>query len=199
MFCVFVLIWGKCFADRIWVKNKSGLFNSEFQVKCWNVEIVTYFHSVLLFLAWFCFPITFLLQCHVFTGMVNLEMPVIYYRLQCVKSVCIGSFSGPYFPGCGLKTERNGVSLCIHSESGKYGPEKLRIRTLFMLCWDTSVASRVAERLKPSSQSENFFNTNEKLLKTSYWTFHVVHCLTSDIQFISTIFSMVVVAFSDKK
>ena len=37
---------------------------------------------------------------------------------HCVKSVHIRSFFGPYFPAFGLNT-------------GKYGPEKLRIRTLF--------------------------------------------------------------------
>ena len=51
---------------------------------------------------------------------------------HCVKSVCIRSFSGPYFPTFGLNTERYGcgVSLRIQSEE-KYGPEKFRIRTLF--------------------------------------------------------------------
>ena len=43
---------------------------------------------------------------------------------HCVKSVRIRSSSGPYFPAFGLNTER-------YSVAGKYGPEKLRIRTLF--------------------------------------------------------------------
>ena len=38
---------------------------------------------------------------------------------HCVKSVRIRSFSGPYFPG---------------KNAGKYGTEKLRIRTLFTQC-----------------------------------------------------------------
>ena len=61
----------------------------------------------------------------------------ITYFSQCVKSVRIRSFSGPYFPAFGLNTERYSVSLRIQSESippylvqmwvnvGKYGPEKL--------------------------------------------------------------------------
>ena len=35
---------------------------------------------------------------------------------QCVKSVCIRSYSGLYFPAFGLNTERYRVSLCIYSE-----------------------------------------------------------------------------------
>ena len=38
--------------------------------------------------------------------------------MHCVKSTRIRSFSGLYFPAFGLNTR-------------KYGPEKLRIRTLF--------------------------------------------------------------------
>ena len=35
---------------------------------------------------------------------------------QCVKSVRIRSFSGPYFPAFWLNRERYGVSLCIQSK-----------------------------------------------------------------------------------
>ena len=38
---------------------------------------------------------------------------------ECVKSVRIRSFSGPYFPPFGLNTERYSVSFCIQSECGK--------------------------------------------------------------------------------
>ena len=38
---------------------------------------------------------------------------------HCVKSVHIRNYSGPYFPVFELKTERDGVSLRIHSEFGK--------------------------------------------------------------------------------
>ena len=48
------------------------------------------------------------------------------YLCHFVKSVRIRSFSGQYFPALGLNTE--GYSL---SNAGKYGPEKLRIQTLF--------------------------------------------------------------------
>ena len=54
------------------------------------------------------------------------------YQLQrhhYVKSVRIRGFSSPYFPALGLNTETYGVSHLIQSRRGKYGPEKLRIRT----------------------------------------------------------------------
>ena len=38
---------------------------------------------------------------------------------HCTKNVRIQSYSGPYFPACGLNTERFGVSLCIQSKCGK--------------------------------------------------------------------------------
>ena len=41
-----------------------------------------------------------------------------------VKSVCIRSFPGPYFPTLGLNTERYGVSLHINSERGKIRTRK---------------------------------------------------------------------------
>ena len=38
---------------------------------------------------------------------------------HCVKSVRIRSYSGLHFPAFGLNTERDGVSLRIHSKCGK--------------------------------------------------------------------------------
>ena len=43
-----------------------------------------------------------------------------------VKSVCIRSFPGPYFPTLGLNTERYGVSLHINSERGKIRTRKTK-------------------------------------------------------------------------
>ena len=46
--CFVYFNWGKSFANRIWVKNKNGLFDSKrFQVKCWNFEAVIYFRFTL--------------------------------------------------------------------------------------------------------------------------------------------------------
>ena len=53
---------------------------------------------------------------------------------NCVKSARIRSYSGPHFPAFGLNTERYGISLHIKSKWGKYGPEQLRIGTLFTQC-----------------------------------------------------------------
>ena len=55
----------------------------------------------------------------------------IYTHMHCVKSVRIRKFSGSCFPAFGLNTKRYSVSPRIQSECGKYGPEKLRIWTLF--------------------------------------------------------------------
>ena len=47
------------------------------------------------------------------------------------QSVCIGSFSGPYFRAFGLNTERYRVSLRIQSKCEKIKTRKLQIQTLF--------------------------------------------------------------------
>ena len=39
--------------------------------------------------------------------------------MHCMKSVCIQSYSGPYFPAFGLDTEKYFLSICIQSECGK--------------------------------------------------------------------------------
>ena len=73
-------------------KQECSLRFEKFQVKCWDFETATYFHSILLFLACFCFLITLVIQCHVFTGNVKLEIPEIYYRLGfSVSFHCVGS------------------------------------------------------------------------------------------------------------
>ena len=52
------------------------------------------------------------------------------FQWQCVKSVRIWSFSGPYCPIFGLNTERKSVSLRIQSECGKIQTRKLKIRSV---------------------------------------------------------------------
>ena len=52
------------------------------------------------------------------------------FNLHCPKNVRIWSFYGPYFPAFVLSTERYYLSAFILC-AGKYGPEKLRIGTLF--------------------------------------------------------------------
>ena len=53
---------------------------------------------------------------------------------DCVKSVPIRSFSGPYFPAFGLNMGRYSSSFRIQSGCRKNGSEKLRIQTLFIQC-----------------------------------------------------------------
>ena len=56
-----------------------------------------------------------------------------YVLVHCVKSIHIRSFSGPYFIAFGLNTEwYRSTYLSVFSQNvWKYGPEKLRIWTLF--------------------------------------------------------------------
>ena len=54
--------------------------------------------------------------------------------MHCEKSVCIRSYSGPYFPAFGLNTERYRVSLRIRSE-------RWEIRTRITLNTDTFYAA----------------------------------------------------------
>ena len=49
---------------------------------------------------------------------------VLISHLHCIKSVCIRSFSGPYFPAHGLNAERYELSLRIQSECGKIRTRK---------------------------------------------------------------------------
>ena len=56
-----------------------------------------------------------------------------------MKSVRIRSFSGTHFHAFGLNAERYGVSLHIQTKCGKYGPEKLWIRTLFTQ-WEVDIS-----------------------------------------------------------
>ena len=50
--------------------------------------------------------------------------------LHCVKSVRIWSYSSLYFSAFGLNMDRYSISVCIQSNAGKCGPEKLQIWAL---------------------------------------------------------------------
>ena len=66
-------------------------------------------------------------QIVIFQTLFALKFLVEHY----LKSSHTRSFSGPYFPAFGLKTERCSVSFRIQSECGKIRTRKLPIRTLF--------------------------------------------------------------------
>ena len=51
---------------------------------------------------------------------------------RCVKSVLIWSFSDPCFPAFGLNTDIYRAISVFSRNAGKYGPEKLWIRTIFI-------------------------------------------------------------------
>ena len=53
-----------------------------------------------------------------------------------LREKCLYSeFFWPYFPAFRLNTERYGLSFRIQSECGKFGPEKLQLRTPFTQCY----------------------------------------------------------------
>ena len=57
---------------------------------------------------------------------------------HCVRSVCIGSFSGPYFQAFGLNMERYKVSLRIQSKCGKVQTRKTLNKDTFcaLIIWE---------------------------------------------------------------
>ena len=63
-------------------------------------------------------------------GCEKVNLAKYFIKFQCVKSVRIRSYSGPYFPTFGLNAERYGVSLRFQSDCGK-------IRTRIILNMDT--------------------------------------------------------------
>ena len=65
------------------------------------------------------------------SNMVN-RWRITILAITSVKSARIRSFSGPYFPAFGLNTEKYGDTFSPSTR--KYGPENLRIPTLFTQC-----------------------------------------------------------------
>ena len=66
--------------------------------------------------------------------LIHIYFPVL--KRHCVKSTCILSLSGPYFPAFGLNKEIYSVNLYIQSECGK-------IRTIKILNTGTFYAVRI--------------------------------------------------------
>ena len=78
------------------------------------------------------------------------EPSLIQHWLDCVNSVRIRSFPGPYFPAFGLNTERYSVrvSLCIQSECGKLQTRKTPNTDSFHAVAVISGGSTVFEKSK---------------------------------------------------
>ena len=71
----------------------------------------------------------FLVRLIIYFGTGKYDCVINTKEMHYVKSVRIRSFSGPYFPAFGLNFP------VFSPNAGKYGPGKLRIRTLFtQLC-----------------------------------------------------------------
>ena len=68
--------------------------------------------------------------------------------LHCVKIVRIRSFPGPCFPAFRLNTESTEHLFVFSPNAGRHGPEKLRIRTLFIQCHLLRAASFTHSQVK---------------------------------------------------
>ena len=79
-----------------------------------------------------------------------------------VKSVCIQSLSGPYFPAFCVNTER------FSPNAGECGPEKPRIRTLFMQsCLGEYLVNWKIFRDKKGNFYSSVFFIRDKIVKDS--------------------------------
>ena len=81
-----------------------------------------------------------------------------FFKNHCLKSVRIGSYSGLYFPTCGLTAERYGISLHIQFEFGK-------IRTRIPPNTDTFYAVSVTGKWPVTTM------TPAKVLLETFWSF----------------------------
>ena len=103
-------------------------------------------------------------------------------NFNCLKSVRILSFSGPYFLAFGLNTERYSVSLrdslylsVFSPNAGKYRPEKVRIRTLFTQCLSFRISLDISSECVVFSRLE--LKINSKITRW-FFVFHFfVFCL----------------------
>ena len=111
-----LLLKVSCFA---WLEKKQKKFTKIYFLRFFMVSLI-HFQFLLFFLFSLCYYSCF---C---------KFKVCF--LHCVKSVTIRSFSGPYFPGFGLNTERYRVCLRIPSECGKMGTGKTPNTDIFTLC-----------------------------------------------------------------
>ena len=90
-------------------------------------------------------------------------------KLHCVERVQHGVFSGPYFPGFGLKTERYSVSLRDQPECGKIRTRKNSVFGYF---------SRSANYREGDSNIQNNFNV--KMLQLEKTLVTGIHLLNVD-------------------
>ena len=84
-----------------------------------QTHVIFISHSFFVIVVWSnCWSYFFIFPWHLKMGRV-LNCTSLLWKMHCVKSVRIRSFSVPYFPVFRLNTERYGVSLRIQSDCGK--------------------------------------------------------------------------------
>ena len=107
----------------------------------------------------------------------KLKLKVEYQH--CVKSVCIRSFSGPYFPAFRLNTERleTPYPSVFSPNGGRCRREKLQIWTLFTQCRVTMLASETWA-FNPIKETKDDCSIEEIA-----WTLHINNNIPQNVLF----------------
>ena len=91
-----------------------------------------------------------ILEWCIFFSTKFLEKGMIRWKQHCAKIVSIRSFSGLYFPASGLSPDLS----VFTPNAAKYGPEKLRIRTLSTQ-WNWVFSYKVSIFYPPANHSSS--------------------------------------------
>ena len=114
------------------------------------------------------------------------------FNIHCIKNMRIWNFSGPYFPAFRLKRRDTEYLSVFRSNSGKYRPEILRIRTLLTQLLPVPIVCPI-KNLKQLSNIETLNMTlnvtldNEKfcVMRLPEWMFdiHILREFSSYLAF----------------
>ena len=130
MFCVFVLIGGKCFVDRIWVKNKNGLFNSDsFKL---NVEILKLLFTLILsYYSWRVFVCQSLFYFNAMYLLVTWSWKYLKWIVDWTtwKVSLLGVFLVRTFPHADWTRRDRSISLYLSNKQTNKQPKCGKIRT----------------------------------------------------------------------
>ena len=90
---------------------------------------------------------------------------IVKWVYHCVKSVCIRSYSCPYFPVFGLNTDTYAVSLSIHFEWGKIQTRITPNTDTFHAVYDTQIPLSTSVTFSTTSGNK----TTEGLVPFPFW------------------------------